>query len=80
MNKFISVAIIGVQKAATSSLYSYLLQHPKLIGHDDSIEFSYFIREEDYEIDIHKIWKSYFKKSDHPNKLYTIKSAGNYFY
>jgi len=78
MDKKISVAIIGVQKAATSSLYTYLIKHPSLTGHDKTFEFSYFLRDEEYELGLEKIWKNYYKSSENDN-LNIIKNAGIIF-
>jgi hypothetical protein len=72
----IAVMIAGVQKAATSSLFDYLKQHPQLQGHDNN-ELSYFIVDEEYREEIASVWKKYYGPTE---KTYFIaKSAGIIF-
>jgi hypothetical protein len=74
MIRAIDIAIIGVQKAATSSLKNYLGQHPELLTHGEK-EFTFFIRDEEYKEGYDKSFKNYFSKPDLAKKI-LIKNVG----
>jgi hypothetical protein len=40
--------VIGAQKAGTTSLYNYLIQHPKVVGNESWKEIRYFDLHENY--------------------------------
>lgn len=70
----IDVSIIGVQKAATSSLHRYMAQHPAFTTHEQ-LEFAFFVRDEEYEAGYEKGYWKYFKEYD-ANKKILIKNVG----
>lgn len=70
--KKIDFAIIGVQKAATTSLAYYLSQHPKICTHK-SEELPYFTLDEQYQIKYKTIYQKNF--SHCKNKKILAKSV-----
>ena len=58
-NKKIDLFIIGTQKAGTSSLREYLIQHPELVSHNTN-ELPYLTFEEEYQKGFDAIWSTYF--------------------
>lgn len=69
----IEFAIIGAQKAGTTSLKTYLHQHPDIFCHPQT-EFGYFVRDEEFNSGYEKALKKYFSKHDQQKLL--IKHAG----
>ena len=55
----IDIAIIGAQKAGTTSLKSYLGEHPQVVTHPH-IEFSFFADNDQFELGYEKIFKKDF--------------------
>ena len=55
----IDIAIIGAQKAGTTSLFNYLKQHPALLGHEQR-EMTYFFDDEEYATGEHEGLARYF--------------------
>jgi len=67
--------IIGAEKAGTTSLKNYLKQHPAINAHA-SMEFSYFINNDEYNLGFDFIFKQYFvDEHTNPPKLILAKSA-----
>lgn len=67
MNK-IDLMIIGTQKSGTSALNKYLASHPGFATHS-SLEFSYFVNDEEYKLGYEKSFREHFteyKKGDIP--------------
>ncbi len=46
-NPLIDVAVVGAQKAASTSLHRYMAMHPAFATHP-KLEFTYFVRDEEY--------------------------------
>jgi len=59
MVKPIDLAIVGAQKAGTTSLKYYLGEHPEICSHE-RIEFRFFVDETEYNQGYKNIFKKYF--------------------
>lgn len=70
----IDIMIIGAQKAGTSSLARYLDDHPQVIGHEQ-LEFTYFVRDEEFTKGYEAIYPVYFHETD-PKKKVLAKNVG----
>ena len=70
----IEIMIIGAQKAGTSSLAKYLDAHPGVISHEQ-LEFTYFVRDEEFQNGYDKAWQLYFGEPD-PAKKVLAKNVG----
>lgn len=70
----IDIMIIGAQKAGTSSLARYLDAHPGVIGHEQ-LEFTYFVRDEEFTKGYEAIYPVYFPETD-PAKKVLAKNVG----
>ncbi|WP_370089237.1 sulfotransferase domain-containing protein [Ekhidna sp.] len=55
----IDLMIVGAQKAGTTSLKNYLMQHSMVAGHE-TIEFSYFANPQEYQNGIERAFKLHF--------------------
>lgn len=58
MEQRIDLMIAGTQKAGTTSLKNYLIDHPGIFSHQET-EFGYFTSKE-FEQDYKKVWARYF--------------------
>ena len=58
----IALAIIGAQKAGTTSLYGYLRQHPSLCAHDQA-EMVYFLSEVEHALGPAAALRKYFPRA-----------------
>ena len=63
--------IVGVQKAATSSLLGYLAQHPEILVHKTA-EFDFFVNDEAFE---NLRTAEYFSRTPEPREVVLVKSA-----
>lgn len=71
----IDCMIVGAEKAGTTSLKNYLKQHPSIITHD-SLEFSYFINNDEYNMGFEIVFEQYFADAQiPPPKVLLAKSA-----
>ncbi|MBL0050757.1 MAG: oligosaccharide flippase family protein [Bacteroidetes bacterium] len=75
----VSVAIVGIQKSATSSLKNYLAEHPKLISHD-RLEFTYFVNDNEYAQGYDRWFENDFDKNEAEGKLILVKNVGLVFW
>lgn len=78
MSKPVDIAIVGVQKAATSSLQFYLGQHPQILTHSEK-EFTFFLRDEEYNAGYAGSFKKYFPGLYLEKKI-LIKNVGIIFW
>lgn len=74
----IDIAIIGVQKAATTSLHRYMGMHPQVHTHE-RLEFAFFVDDDEYTDGFDSIYGKYFKRVDTARKL-LIKNVGIIYY
>lgn len=74
MNKKIDLMIVGAQKAGTTSLHKYLCEHPEIEGHF-TIEFSYFIADEEYQKGFDIALDNYYNFQNLNPKVILAKSA-----
>lgn len=72
----IDLAIIGAQKAGTTSLKNYLGEHPEVATHPH-VEFSHFQRDEEFEKGFENTFSSNFPGYKNGKKI-LIKNAGMY--
>ncbi|MFN5324564.1 MAG: sulfotransferase domain-containing protein [Bacteroidota bacterium] len=70
----IDIAIIGVQKAATTSLHRYMGMHPDVLTHQQ-LEYSFFVMDEEYCEGYEATFSKYFKVSSDGHKV-LIKNVG----
>jgi O-antigen/teichoic acid export membrane protein len=70
----VEIAIIGVQKAATTSLLRYLGSHPQIKTHEQ-MECTYFINDKEYARGYKEFFNTYIDDSD-PGKKILIKNVG----
>lgn len=63
MTKSIQAMIVGAQKSGTTSLATYLAQHPNICTHKRT-EMSYFIKSEEYKLGYKRAYSSYFSHCD----------------
>lgn len=80
MNDFykIDMMIVGAQKAGTTSLKSYLSQHPKIDTHKQT-EMIYFLDDKTYSLGYEKSFHRYFPDHESQNKL-LAKNVGVMYY
>lgn len=71
--------IIGAQKAGTTSLYNYLIQHPQIFGNTGWKEIRYFDRPEHYNLGFGWYLGNFPSKLKKGNKL-TCDASPNYLY
>jgi hypothetical protein len=71
----IDLAIVGAQKAGTTSVASYLESHPDIVSHKER-EFTYFVNDEEYASGYEKIFPSYFGSKNEVGKKLLIKNVG----
>jgi hypothetical protein len=64
----IDLMIVGAQKAGTTSLKNYLSEHPEINAHIQT-EFSFFIKDEEYNKGFDYAYDSQFQKKATANKL-----------
>jgi hypothetical protein len=76
--KPIDVMIVGAQKAGTTSLQSYLAQHPRLDSHEQT-EMIYFIDDKTFARGYENTYKRYFPSHEKGNKL-LAKNVGVMYY
>lgn len=75
--KKVDVAIIGAQKAGTTSLNYYLGQHPEILTYENNdIEFKYFANDAAYASGYEKQYLRYFGKTDGGDRKILIKAIG----
>jgi hypothetical protein len=76
--KCIDLAIVGAQKAGTTSLKNYLMEHPEIYGHLQT-EFAYFRNPSEYEKGWENTCEVYFPDLEKNfSKKLIIKNAGLY--
>jgi len=61
-NKKIDLFIIGTQKAGTSSLREYLIQHPELISHNTN-ELPFLTFDNEFQKGFEAIWSTFFSQN-----------------
>lgn len=76
--KKIDIAIIGVQRSATTSLKHYLRQHPSVNTHIQP-ECAFFVRDEEYNEGISGLYNKYFNNADREKK-WLIKNVDILFF
>lgn len=74
MDQRINLMIVGAQKAGTTSLHKYLCEHPEIEGHF-TIEFSYFIVDEEFEKGFDHAVDTFYKLENPNPKVLLAKSA-----
>lgn len=72
----VDVIIVGAEKAGTTSLKSYVNEHPEILGHQ-ATEFTYFVnKKNEYELDFEEVFEKYFDGSQWTDqKLIAAKNA-----
>jgi hypothetical protein len=70
----IDIAIIGVQKAATTSLHRYMGLHPDVLTHE-RLEFAFFVDDDEFADGYDKAYSKYFTNRQIEKKL-LIKNVG----
>lgn len=73
----IDIAIVGAQKAGTTSLNNYLSEHPEILGHPQT-EFAYFRDDKEYNEDYSSVFKRYFTVGSITSKYVLAKNVGIY--
>src|SRR5262245_11979337 len=72
----IDAMIVGAQKSGTTSLLRYLSQHPMIEAHLPE-EFSFFVRDAEYELGIESAFTRFFTGTDFSDpKVVVAKNAG----
>ena len=75
MNKpKIEVAVVGAQKAASTSLHRYMAMHPAFTTHP-KLEFTYFVRDEEFQQGYEKAFSENFPEY-HPGQKILVKNVG----
>ncbi len=72
--KSIDLMIIGAQKAGTTSLNSYLSQHPELVTHEQT-EMTFFLDGDAYSLGYEQAFRRYFPKYE-DGKMLLAKNVG----
>jgi hypothetical protein len=73
----INTILIGVQKAGTSSLYNWIVQHPEVYGPEEMKDFHFFSNDKFYNQGIEYLAPYYNKVSD---EKMIMKGAVNYIF
>lgn len=60
--KLVDVMIAGAEKSGTTSLASYLSQHPSIVSHRQ-LEMAYFVRDTEYDLGYNEAIKKYYSDS-----------------
>lgn len=68
MEKTIDIMVVGAQKAGSTSLYQYLIQHPGVDTHIQR-EMTFFVNDHEYETGYPKAYSRYFKDTTHGSLL-----------
>lgn len=75
----VDVAIVGIQKAATSSLKHYIGEHPDMVTHD-RLEFTFFVNDKEYEQGYEEWYRNDFDTAIGADKRVLIKNVGIIFW
>ena len=70
----IDVAVVGAQKAASTSLHRYMAMHPAFATHD-KLEFTFFVRDEEYRKGYEKVFSDNFPEFESGQKI-LVKNVG----
>lgn len=73
----IDAVIVGAQKAGTTSLNTYLAEHPDILGHPQT-EFAYFRDDNEYQQDYDQVFDRYFTLGDSTSSIVLAKNAAIY--
>lgn len=71
--------VIGAQKAGTTSLYNYLIQHPQVVGNESWKEIRYFDLQENYSRGFGWYLGNFPSKKEKGNRL-TFDASPSYLY
>ena len=74
-SRLIDIAIVGAQKAGTSSLAYYLTQHPQIVTHKQ-LEMTFFVNDAEFRAGYSRAYRRHFPRNISPDQKLLAKSVG----